>query len=97
MYQDESIEEITPEELNKYAVIRYGTPSGFYIDIMTKLGDNILYNNLEHQTLDIEGQKVKVATLNSIYETKKNSLREKDKLDLLYILHRLKGEEDAGI
>ncbi|PJA99331.1 MAG: hypothetical protein CO128_03950, partial [Ignavibacteriales bacterium CG_4_9_14_3_um_filter_30_11] len=33
IYNDDSINEITLEELNSYAVIRYGTPDNFNIDI----------------------------------------------------------------
>ena len=34
VFNDDSIEEITLNELQNYPVIRYGTPNGFYIDLM---------------------------------------------------------------
>jgi len=97
LYKDKEIEEITLSEFDKYPVIRYGTPTGTYIDIMVKLGDKVLFDELEYREFEVEGKRVNIATLKSLYETKKNSLREKDKMDVLYILERMKGEQDAGI
>ena len=37
IYKDDSVEEITSEELDNYAVIRYGTPKGFLIVPVRKL------------------------------------------------------------
>src|SRR4030067_2771993 len=36
IFHDGSIEEITKDELNKYSVIRYSTPGGFNIDLLTR-------------------------------------------------------------
>ncbi len=97
IFNDKEIEEITFSEIEKYPVIRYGSPNGVYIDIMTKLGEKVLFDELEFKEFQIEGRRIKIATLKSLYETKKNSLREKDKMDVIYILERIKGEENAGI
>jgi len=97
IYNDDELKEITFAEIEKYPVIRYGSPTGVYIDIMTKLGGKVLFDELEFREFEIEGKRIKIATLKSLYETKKNSLREKDKMDVTYILERMKGEEDAGI
>ena len=34
VFQDQSIEEITVEELDRYPVIRYGSPDGFTLDFV---------------------------------------------------------------
>ena len=44
VYEDLSIKEITLEDLQNYPVIRYGTPDGFYIDVMAKQRRSILLN-----------------------------------------------------
>jgi hypothetical protein len=46
IFEDESIDEITLDELREYAVIRYGTPDDFYIDIMAQLGEVAVYEDL---------------------------------------------------
>ena len=42
VFQDQSIEEITVEELDRYPVIRYGSPDGFTLDFMAKCFDSQL-------------------------------------------------------
>lgn len=85
LYHDKSIEEITKDELENYPVIRYGTPNGFYIDIMASLGEAISYNELEYETTEFQGIKIKVATIESLYNLKKDTLREKDKMDAIFL------------
>ena len=48
IFNDHSIEEITIDDLNNYSVIRYGTPNGFCIDIMAKLGEMFSFNDLHY-------------------------------------------------
>ena len=52
VFDDSSIEEITCEELRTYPVIRYGTPDDFYIDIMTRLGNVVAYDDLEFEVIE---------------------------------------------
>lgn len=85
LYQDKSIEEITVDELQKYSVIRYGTPNGFYIDIMTRLGEAVSYNDLKYEIIEYQGIKIKIATPESLYNLKKDTLRAKDKMDALFL------------
>lgn len=85
IFQDESIEEITLEELQEFAVIRYGTPGDFYIDIMARIGEVAVYEDLEYETIHYEGIKVKIATPETLYNLKKDSMRYKDKFDAAYL------------
>jgi predicted nucleotidyltransferase len=85
LFDDISIEEITPSELNEYSVIRYGTPSGFYIDIMARLGEVATYDNLEYEIIDYQGIKIRIATPEALYKLKSNTLRDKDKIDALFL------------
>ena len=85
IFDDQSIDEITADELQKYAVIRYGTPNGFYIDIMTKLGEAFSYKDLEYETIEYRGIKIKMATPEMLYKMKKDTLRLQDKTDALFL------------
>jgi DNA repair exonuclease SbcCD nuclease subunit len=85
LFDDLAIEEITPSELNEYSVIRYGTPSGFYIDIMAQLGEVATYDNLEYEIIDYQGIKIRIATPETLYRLKRNTLRDKDKIDVLFL------------
>lgn len=85
IFEDESIEEITLEELKEFAVIRYGTPDDFYIDIMARIGEVAVYEDLEYETIHYEGIKIKIATPETLYHLKKDSIRYKDKFDAAYL------------
>jgi hypothetical protein len=84
-FHDSSIEEITPAELGRYPVIRYGTPGGFVIDIMTKVGEMFKFEDLEFELVEFEGQKIKVATPATLFRMKKDTLRDKDKADSVFL------------
>ncbi len=89
--EDKSIDEITPQELTKYAVIRYGPPEGnYYIDIMTKIGDAFGYEDLEYEIFEIKGVKVRIATAETLLKMKKNTIREKDKMDVFFLKEKIK-------
>ena len=85
IFEDESIKEITLEELQEFAVIRYGTPDDFYIDIMARIGEVAVYEDLEYETIHYEGTKIKIATPETLYNLKKDSMRYKDKFDAAYL------------
>ncbi len=85
LYNDDSINEITFSELEKYPVIRYGTPEDFYIDIITRLGEAIAFEEIKYEIIEYQGIGVKIASPESLYLMKKNTYREKDKLDILFL------------
>ncbi len=93
IFEDESIEEITLEELQKYAVIRYGTPDDFYIDIMARLGEVAVYEDLEYEIISYQGIKIRIATLETLYNLKKDTVRHKDKFDAAYLKDLIKNRQ----
>jgi hypothetical protein len=82
---DENINEITLEALNHYSVIRYGSPDGFYIDIMARLGEVATYDDLEYETIIIDEISINVATVEKLFELKKDTLRLEDKRDAFFL------------
>ena len=90
IFNDNSIEEITLEELQKYAVIRYGTPDGFYIDIMARLGEVAVYEDLEYEIISYQGIKIRIATPETLHNLKKDTIRYKDKFDAAYLQDLIK-------
>lgn len=85
IFDDKSIDDITLEELEEYAVIRYGTPDDFYIDIMARLGEAAVYEDLKYDILRYEGVDVRIASPETLYELKKDTLRHKDQFDAAYL------------
>ena len=85
LYHDKAIDEITVDELKKYPVIRYGTPNGFYIDMMNRLGEAFSFDDLRYEIVEYQGVKIKIATPETLYNLKKNTLRDKDKMDAFFL------------
>jgi hypothetical protein len=90
VFDDPSIEEITFNELNNYPVIRYGTPNGFYIDIMGRIGEDINYEDLEYEIVHYQDAKIKLGTPETLYNLKKDTVRHKDKMDATFLKQLMK-------
>lgn len=89
IFEDPSIDEITLEALQEYAVIRFGASDEFYIDIMARLGEVAVYEDLEFEILFHQGVKVRIATPETLYNLKKDTFRQKDKFDAAYLKYLL--------
>lgn len=96
VFEDPSIHEITLDELNRYPVIRYGTPDGFSIDLIVNLGEAFSFDDIHFEERKIEGINLKIATPESLIEMKKNTMRETDQYDINFLREKIrKGEEDG--
>lgn len=84
LFDDESVEEITADDMQRYAVIRYGPPSGtFYVDLISRIGESFRFEDIESEVVELEGLPVRMATARSLYRMKRDTLREKDRFDAL--------------
>ena len=93
VFNDSSIEEITYDELQRFPVIRYGTPNGFCIDILSQLGDVATYDDLESGSIDFENIKIRIATPETLYRLKKDTVRPEDKLDAKFLEEIIKNSD----
>ncbi len=85
LYDDESLEEITFAEVEKHAVVRYGTPHEFYIDLIGRLGEAFSYEDIKYEIFDMGGTPVRLAKIDTLIELKKNTYREKDQADIIML------------
>lgn len=92
VYAEKEIEELSFAELGKYPVIRYGTPDNFYIDIISGLGTAFSFENVDIEKKVVDNVEVKFASVKSLIEMKKNTYREKDKIDLLFLTEKKKND-----
>lgn len=97
IFDDRSIDEITLEELHEYPVIRFGVSDDFFIDIMARIGEVAVYEDLEFETICHEGLNVRIATPETLYNLKKDSIRHKDKSDAAYLLDLIKTKKRDGL
>ncbi|MDY6836607.1 MAG: nucleotidyltransferase [Thermodesulfobacteriota bacterium] len=85
VYNDTCIGEITLSELERYPVIRYGTPDGFCLDILARLGEAVAFDDLDMEVVEVHDVNVRVATPETLYRLKKDTVRPKDRQDALFL------------
>ena len=82
LWEDPEIQRIHAEDLSgEYAVVRYGTPDGFAVDLVSRIGEAFAFGDVESETLVIEGVPVRIATPRMLYTMKKDTLRPIDHAD----------------
>jgi hypothetical protein len=90
VFDDDSIDEITYDELARYPVIRYGTPDGFNIDIIAQIGEAIQFDDIEYDVMEVEAHRLKIADEHSLIRMKENTMRETDQADVRFLKEKLK-------
>ena len=94
IWDDPEIEQIRAEDLTgDYAVVRYGTPDDFCIDIVSRIGEMFGYADVEFQTAMIGDVPARVATPRMLYRMKKDTVRLQDRADADRLRRRFGLEE----
>src|SRR5207237_3398177 len=82
VWQDPSIDEITAADLaGDYPAIQYVAPDGTTIDILSRLGEMFEFADLEASVYAYGDVAVKVATPDTLYRMKRDTVRLRDKAD----------------
>ena len=83
VYDDPCIDEISTKDLcGDYPAVRYVPPQGdFYLDILTRLGEFVEFQDLESEVVEIEGISVRVVTARELYRLKRDTVRGQDRVD----------------
>jgi hypothetical protein len=95
VFNDAAVNDIILIDKEDYNVTRYGTPQGYAIDILVKIGELYDYYNIKFHEIEIEKIKVNIADIDSLIKLKENTSRNIDQEDV----HNLKllKKDDAGI
>jgi len=82
VWSDPSIDEITAEDLaGSYPVVQYIAPDGTQIDILSRLGTAFGFDDLRGTVQTYGDAEVIVATPETLYAMKRDTLRLQDKVD----------------
>ena len=82
IWDDPEIDQIRAEDLaGEYAVVRYGTPDGFAIDVVGRIGEMFAFADLESAHVVVGGAIANVATPRMLYRMKRDTVRPVDKAD----------------
>jgi len=97
VFNDSSIDEITSDELKKYAVVRYGSQDGYFIDLIVKIGEVADFNSIKYDTISVENKSIKIATPEALLTLKKNTVRPEDQRDALFLSELIKRKSGGRI
>jgi hypothetical protein len=82
VWSDPSIEEITAADLaGEYPALQYVAPDGTPIDILARLGEAFAFGDLEASVYTYGDVEVKVATPETLFRMKRDTVRLRDKAD----------------
>lgn len=83
VWPDPDIEQITAADLaGPYPTIRYGPPGEeFVIDLMSRLGTAFRFEDLRAEDVVLDGVHVRVASPETLYRMKKDTVRPIDRAD----------------
>ena len=83
VFQDPNVEEISADDLlGDYPAVQYIPPSGdFHVDILTRLGEMLRFEDLEIERAVLGGFEVSVVSPRMLYRMKRDTVRAKDRLD----------------
>jgi len=83
VWVDPDIEQITASDLaGEYPTVRYGPPGEeFVIDLLSRVGSAFQFADVETETMDIEGVRVRLATPAMLYRMKRDTVRPIDRAD----------------
>jgi predicted nucleotidyltransferase len=90
VFHDQDIHNINLADLKKYAVVRYGSPEGFHLDLISKIGQLATYEDVEYEMIPVENISIRTATPESLRDLKKDSLRPEDQRDLIFLEELIK-------
>jgi len=95
VWDDPEIERITADDLSgDYPTVRYGPPGeDFVVDFLSRLGSAFHFEDLDAETVEVEGTRVRVATPATLYRMKKDTLRAIDRADALVLKEKFDLED----
>lgn len=83
IWEDPDIDQITVEDLRgEYPTVRYGPPGeDFVIDLLSRLGEQVQFEDIEAERLRLGDAEVRIATPRMLYRMKKDTVRPIDRAD----------------
>ena len=96
LWDDPEIDTISAEDVcGQYPTIRYGPPAEeFVVDLLSRLGEAFRYDDLESQVIDVEGVRARVATPETLYRMKKDTLRPIDHADAVTLKDKFRIKDE---
>ena len=82
VWDDPAIEQIPAEDLcGEYPAVGYYPPTGFFLDIVTRLGTAFTWSDLEIEEKHYDGTIVRVFSPRTLWRMKRDTVRPRDRFD----------------
>jgi hypothetical protein len=96
VWADPAIEQITAADLaGEYPTVRYGPPGEeFVIDFLSRLGSAFQFDDIQAETVDIEGVRVRLATPSMLYRMKRDTMRLIDRADAVALREKFNLQDE---
>jgi hypothetical protein len=95
VFEDPSIDDISAEDLcGDYPAVRYQPLDGFGVDVLTRLGEAVRYEDLDVEERDYEGIPVRVVTPRTLWRLKKDTTRPAGRFDADVLAERFGFREE---
>lgn len=96
VWDDPDIDQITAEDLaGDYPTVRYGPPGeDFVIDFLSRLGSAFQFEDVQAETMDVEGVQVRLATPATLYRMKKDTVRPIDRADAAVLKEKFEIQDE---
>lgn len=96
VWDDPDIDQITAADLGgNYPIIRYGPPGeDFVIDFISRLGSAFRFEDIQAETVDVEGVQVRLVTPRMLYRMKKDTVRPIDRADAAALQEKFEIQEE---
>ena len=92
IFNDKEVYQITLDDLQEYAVVRYGSADGFHLDLISRIGEMAKYEDVKYKIITVSDIPIRTATPESLKDLKKDSLRPEDQRDLVFLEELIKSK-----
>jgi hypothetical protein len=91
IYHDHAIDDIRVTDIESYSVVRYGTPEGFYLDFIGKIGEVAGYLEIKKGRVYLELEKVRIPVcgVETMLKLKEHTVRPVDQQDSIFLRAKL--------
>lgn len=96
VWDDPDIDQITAEDLaGDYPTVRYGPPGeDFVIDLLSRLGTAFQFEDVQAETVEVEGVQIRLATASALYLMKRDTVRPIDRADAAALREKFKLQDE---
>jgi hypothetical protein len=91
IYDDKAINDIKVTDIDSYSVVRYGTPEGFYLDFIGRVGKVAEFSEIKKGMINIEIENVRIPVcgVETMLKLKEHTVRPVDRQDSIFLKEKL--------